>query len=222
MNLVLLQLCLVIGSLISPSWSLKPTIARTSCAVPVDLHFDADGRCRTKFFAQNKPFTLHHVPGDGDCMFLAVTLGQMWQEEGRLLDWRDTKSIETLAGRTRKQVSKVLQSKSAVLAIDSNQRRVSAAALLAQASQGDSGYIPALETMGKDGGMYGGGPELVVMSNILQKRINIYEMDGPPVDDRCELSCEGIFGEGVFVEELHVLILDMTSREKHACLLIPD
>ena len=44
-------------------------------------------------------------------------------------------------------------------------------------------YIQRLQTEGIFGGLYGGGPELTVLSNLLRRPISIYELADPTNDD---------------------------------------
>ena len=61
-----------------------------------------------------------------------------------------------------------------------------------------------LRQPGKKGGLYGGGPELTVLSNILRRPISIYHLkqsinnaDSLAIDSR-EIVRMGVFGEGLF------------------------
>jgi hypothetical protein len=140
--------------------------------------------------------------------------------------------------------------------------------LLQQATNQEPGlnstqdYIQALMTPGALGGLYGGGPELTVMANILRRPISIYELQlpkAPPATDNnnnknnsslpCPIICKGTFGDGLFDDpcwtvkwwnnnsshsshppsavtqisqwHLHILIVDTSPTEKHACVLVP-
>jgi hypothetical protein len=64
-------------------------------------------------------------------------------------------------------------------------------------------YLVKLRQPGKQGGLYGGGPELTVLSNILRRPISIYHLKKqtfPEVapENLCELDRMGVFGEGLF------------------------
>ena len=102
---------------------------------------------------------------------------------------------------------------------------VSTKALLEQSTrelglQSTQQYIELLRTPGRQGGLYGGGPELVVLSNLLRRPIAIYEpatTDTDTADDDTEdgrattttsttsspssyfpIECKGTFGDGLF------------------------
>lgn len=69
---------------------------------------------------------------------------------------------------------------------------------------GTEEYLIKLRQPGKKGGLYGGGPELTVLSNILRRPISIYHLkqsinnaDSLDIDSR-EIVRMGVFGEGLF------------------------
>lgn len=175
----------------------------------------------------------------------------------------------TLARNVREQVAQVLESsQDALLYIGRNRPLVKPRDLLRSATRQEGlsstlQYLESLRTLGRHGGLYGGGPELTVMSNLLQRPIAIYEVATPDGiatttgssilrDGICPIVCRGIFGDGRFdvpppplmhagdkdndihdhhnhnsndglVDhwKLHVLVVDASPQEKHACVLIP-
>ena len=71
-------------------------------------------------------------------------------------------------------------------------------------------YLTRLRQPGMKGGLYGGGPELTVMSNILRRPISIYHLKQQPhrqqisthnTTTTCELERMGVFGEGLFEDQ---------------------
>lgn len=236
-HLLLVALLLVACNGLSSS----STSATTSFA---QLHFDSNGVCFSpRFFRDEESgqlFSLRNVPGEGDCMFLAVqqaTLLCMGLEGAA-----DTEALESMARDTRKAVSRVLQSPGSLI-IDKDQPLVPAEKLLAKAVAEEQtttdDYLRRLETIGRLGGMYGGGPELAVLSNILRRPISIYEFSDSSVErtnegGECLIECQGTFGsfddplprdsavDLSFSWHLHVLVIDVTPTEKHACVLLPQ
>jgi len=289
-------------------------------------------------------FTMINVPGDGDCMFLAVALAATYSmgltslvlgrksidetTKGGLLDSTPNASfLQAIALDTRRMVAQVLGSPDGYLYISNkkntpaggrttttttstqnkNKKKQSvttkptstaivckASDLLQQATRQELGmnttqdYLDALVTPGIQGGLYGGGPELTVLSNILRRPISVYELartttrtatggrnvssssttssqeqsssehsedPKPSTTTTCPIVCKGTFGDGIFEDpcqkmdilpqsaviyslssssssfigarpatlnwHLHILILDVTPTEKHACVLIP-
>jgi hypothetical protein len=154
--------------------------------------------------------------------------------------------LESMAKELRAAVSQVLQSPG-TLVIDKDQPLVPAKALLQHAVEKEEGieteadYLDKLETIGRLGGMYGGGPELTVLANILRRPISIYELCDDDAwqeqDETCLIEWKGTFGNGIFSDplgsdsavlagssflwHLHVLVLDASPEEKHACVLLP-
>ena len=78
-------------------------------------------------------------------------------------------------------------------------------------------YLRRLRQPGKLGGLYGGGPELTVLSNILRRPISIYHLkqqqqqqqqqqkmstsNNNATTTHCELERMGVFGEGLFEDQ---------------------
>jgi hypothetical protein len=71
-------------------------------------------------------------------------------------------------------------------------------------------YLTRLRQPGRMGGLYGGGPELTVLSNILRRPISIYhlkqsqhrQLSTPKNATKyCELERMGVFGEGLFEDQ---------------------
>ena len=74
-------------------------------------------------------------------------------------------------------------------------------------------YLTRLRQPGKLGGLYGGGPELTVLSNILRRPISIYHLkqqqqqhhimstSNQNTTTHCELERMGVFGEGLFEDQ---------------------
>jgi hypothetical protein len=73
-------------------------------------------------------------------------------------------------------------------------------------------YLMRLRQPGRMGGLYGGGPELVTLSNILRRPISIYHLKPPSQHQQTvssssdatkyyELERMGVFGEGLFEDQ---------------------
>jgi hypothetical protein len=204
----------------------------------------------------NKYFTMRNVPGEGDCMFLAVALAtaaSMGLGGNNVL-------LRAIARETRQVVASVLETDGTLVV--TGKRLVRASDLLRQASQelrvSEADYLQRLRTEGCDGGLYGGGAELTVLANVLRRPISIYELAAAPdsksnldkdirVKDTISQSivCKGIFGSSTFEDpllsiplsavlqastqpvgaycwHLHILVVDVSVNEKHACVLLPQ
>jgi OTU-like cysteine protease len=150
-------------------------------------------------------FTMINVPGDGDCMFLAVALAATnsmgWSSlvSGNGYTHNSTSWMHAVAQDTRAMVAQVLNSPDGWLYISGGGGReerggtnhsqptiCKASELLQQATNQEPGinsthdYLQALTTPGALGGLYGGGPELTVLANIFRRPISIYELAPPP------------------------------------------
>jgi OTU-like cysteine protease len=221
------------------------------------FQFAPNGVCISpKLFTEydlQQSFTMRNVPGDGDCMFLAVALAtaaSMGVGGNEIL-------LRAISRETRDVVATVLESKTGSLHITGT-RQVRAIDLLKQAAAElrttTEEYLRLLRTEGREGGLYGGGPELTVLANILRRPISIYELESFMWNDvsherqsdesMIPIVRKGVFGEGTFRDpllpdnavlevsknsiagayswHLHILVVDVTSHEKHACVLFPQ
>ena len=280
--------------LMCSSFSIKSTSTTiktkpSSSILFTSFQFNRNGTCiDPKFFVtgvgqqqqQQKPkqayFTMQNVPGDGDCMFLAVALAATQSlpatdtpTNQTLLPAIQTSTVaahisynttNTTALTLRNAVADVLEMQqngsTSLLLFISHNRTIMSHDLLQQASKElrivPSEYIHLLRQMG---GLYGGGPELTVLCNLYQRPIHIYEIDTDNInvnpdevtgnDSCCRTSIgnnnclpiveRGVFGQGVFdrnlvapssIEDvrhwdLHILVVDVSMSEKHACVLFP-
>eukprot|EP00536_Pseudo-nitzschia_multiseries_P000651 jgi/Psemu1/179175/e_gw1.8.24.1 len=208
-------------------------------------------------------FTMRNVPGDGDCMFLAVALAAASSMGlGGSDDFLEL--LRATSRETREMVAQVLASDGKLyIGVGNN---VDASLLLESAMKLEPSmnttedYLAALRKEGRNGGLYGGGPELAVLSNILRRPISIYEADYDRLIQQAStgklsfndtetssegvfpIVCKGSFGEGVFEDpcltsipdsviganmpgeyswRLHILVLDVSPTQKHACVLLP-
>jgi hypothetical protein len=194
-------------------------------------------------------FTMRNVPGEGDCMFLAVALAAATSMG---LGGNDA-LLRAISLETRAVVAHIMNSPGN-LHIEKS-RIVPAKDLLISASRKEGltpeDYLERLQKEGIEGGLYGGGPELAVLSNVLRRPISIYELDDKISNnnailhgnDTCSIKCMGVFGDifldpcatsipdsavlsglqpGAYSWHLHILVLDASPAEKHACVLLPQ
>jgi hypothetical protein len=149
-------------------------------------------------------FKLRNVPGEGDCMFQATALAAATSMG---LGANDV-LLRKIAKETRAIVATILQSDQGILYIQ-GRRTVKARQLLNSAAR-DEGlstaqYLELLQKEGAEGGLYGGGPELTVLSNVLRRPISVYELsndneslfvqkDATPYP----IVCKGVFGSPLF------------------------
>ena len=160
--------------------------------------------------------------------------------------------LRTIAKETRQVVASILESEGNLYIEQS--RFVPARQLLKSAARQEGitpeEYLTLLRKEGSEGGLYGGGPELAVLSNVLRRPISVYELEDDnsaveAVEDNVTCSrivCKGIFGAPIFQDpcrsipdsavlsnlqpgayswHLHILVVD-AGGEKHACVLLPQ
>jgi hypothetical protein len=133
-------------------------------------------------------FSMRNVPGEGDCMFMAVALAaatSMGLGGNNAL-------LRAVAAETRAVVAQVLGGPG-TLYIE-HQRVVLASDLLRSASMAEGistdEYLTRLIQRGEEGGLYGGGPELTVLSNVLRRPISIYELHHDAIES-LDIAVEG-------------------------------
>lgn len=191
---------------------------------------------------------MKNVPGQGDCMFLAVALASLTSVG---LGANDA-LLNAISKETRNVVANILESanNSGNLVIE-NKRLVSTQSLLKSAAKQEGVSPEEYLEMLRNGTLYGGGPELTVLSNVLRRPISIYELDGDSRMIQGEtvqpIQCMGVFGKNTFDDalrnipnsaitlhqsqgdmqgayswHLHILVVDTLPHEKHACVLLPQ
>ena len=232
--------------------------------------YQVDDDDATTSSSKKRTFSLRNVEGTGDCVFQAAALStatSMGLGGNNAL-------LRVLALESRKVVAQVFEggaTSGGNLYIE-GKRLVTTQKLLISASR-DLGlepeeYLRRLRLPGNEGGLWGGGPELTVLSNVLRRPITIYELHeeeierasatsstpSPGEDDRegtqvppllpleCRIKRVGVFGDmfqdplfsipesavlsglqpGAYSWHLHILIVDASFNEKHACVLLPD
>jgi hypothetical protein len=195
-----------------------------------------------------RKFTMRNVPGDGDCMFQAVALAAA-TSSGLGANMALLRSI---VKETRQIVASILESNGNLYITDSKIVSTKQLLLSAAKSEGLSPvrYLELLRMEGKDGGLYGGGPELAVLSNVLRRPISVYEINDN--DDSftkegdfecCNIECKGVFGSPIFEDpclniqdsailsdiqpgayswHMHILVVNADIDSKHACVLLPQ
>jgi OTU-like cysteine protease len=217
----------------------KYKFASNGVCIQPSLFFDA---------STQRSFTLRNVPGTGDCMFSAVALASLTS----LGLGGNNALLNSISQETRNVVASVLENTNGGSLVITKKRVVGAATLLKSASRQEGmsqeEYLRKLRLTGPEGGLWGGGPELTVLSNVLRRPISIYELDpqSPTSDNNQNIICQGVFGEdffhdpldnmprhapsavldhpwpGAFGWHLHILVVDASLQEKHACVLLPQ
>mmetsp|Transcript_20925 Transcript_20925/g.44755 ORF Transcript_20925/g.44755 Transcript_20925/m.44755 type:complete len:300 (+) Transcript_20925:144-1043(+) len=174
------------------------------------------GICRRpasfQYTDQNKDtqfFVMRNTPGDGDCVFHAV-LSSVFISAGILNPDSAlfSTAMSAMALEMRNVVAMFLSSPEGTLYVNNkpHKRIVRCRDLLQSAAKNEGftaeDYLTKLRQPGKQGGLYGGGPELTVLSNILRRPISIYHLKQPTAEaineNFCEVKRMGVFGEGLF------------------------
>jgi len=189
---------------------------------------------------RNLEFNMRNVPGEGDCMFLAVALATSTS----MGLGGNNAALRSIASDTRSVVAQVMSSNDGTFHVNGN-RMVRARDLLSSAAKNEGVDCETYVSYVRDGSLQGGGPELTVLSNVLRRPISIYELDwnvsGDNVPDMMGLKHMGTFGDifkdplskmpnpavisglqpGAYSWHVHILVLEAGDGEKHACALLP-
>lgn len=175
------------------------------CRKPASFRYSSNDK-------ESQYFVLRNVPGDGDCVFYAVlesvfiSMGMLNPDASSSLN----NSVSSMALEMRKVVANFLSSPDGTLYVSNKPRKriVRCRDLLESAAKNEGllaeEYLTKLRQPGKQGGLYGGGPELTVLSNILRRPISIFHINSIQSPSHgtggksCELQRMGVFGEGLF------------------------
>ena len=168
-----------------------------------------------EFFVDEKNrdqvFTMRNVPGEGDCMFLAVALAAA---ASMGLGGNDT-LLRAISRETREVVAQVLESSGNLYIADD--RICPASDLLKSAANGEGldskQYLELLRKEGINGGIQGGGPELTVLANVLRRPISIYELyhdkenkeSTESTSNYQQIECKGTFGNDLFSDPSYAI-----------------
>ncbi|KAL7537953.1 hypothetical protein ACHAXR_008173, partial [Thalassiosira sp. AJA248-18] len=169
------------------------------CRRPASFQF-------TEQHKETEYFVMRNTPGEGDCVFYAV-LSSVFISMG-MLNPDFSAFPDTICLEMRNVVANYLSSPEGTMYVNNKPRKryVRCRDLLQSAANNEGltaeDYLIKLRQPGKQGGLYGGGPELTVLSNILRRPISIYHLKKSTEEATTENSCEiermGVFGEGAF------------------------
>lgn len=153
---------------------------------------------------------MRNTPGDGDCVFHAA-LSSVFISMGMINPDAVASTTSSMALEMRKIVANILATSEGNLYVNKQEngklRVVRCRDLLRSAANSEGlsteDYLSKLRQPGKEGGLYGGGPELTVLSNVLRRPISIYHLKPNPnsdaaTDSSMELKRMGVFGDGLF------------------------
>lgn len=124
------------------------------------------------------PVTIRQVPGDGNCLFHSISTCYAHAVNGTHLDMRDPGSIEWLyesSSKLRKQAVECLQQHRKLLFLQGHEYLKARDLVEAAASQYAISGEDYCRYMQQDS-YWGGGPEIVALSNVLQRPIHVYEL----------------------------------------------
>lgn len=177
------------------------------CRKPASFQYTEDEEGK-----ETQYFVMRNTPGDGDCVFHSV-LSSVFISMGMFNpDAAFSSSMSSMALEMRGVVANYMSCEDGNLYVNNKpvKRIVRCRDLLRSAANNEGlspeEYLIKLRQPGKLGGLYGGGPELTVLSNILRRPISIYHLkqqqstkdDVEPEQNSCEVERIGVFGEGLY------------------------
>lgn len=164
------------------------------------------------YHCENEEFLVRQVPGDGGCLFhsLAVCLSHIFNSNFHFCDF-DSKTRQ-LSDKLRQLSVDVLSSNNVTLHMESENYVMSNVLLELVAYHYNSTTQEYLEKM-RLAHTWGGGPEIVCLSNALKRPIFVYELDciGGLFRKKCfQLKVNTKFGIPDYEkkEPLHILCAD--------------
>jgi hypothetical protein len=166
-------------------------------------------------------FVLRNVPGDGDCVFHAV-LSSVFISMGMLnpdAAFTPNNLMSSMVLEMRNVVANFLTSPDGTLYVNNKPRKrlVRSRDLLVSAAKSEGfsteKYLAKLRLPGRMGGLYGGGPELTVLSNILRRPISIYHLSpSTSIAESCNIDRVGVFGEGLYEDPCNAIPNSVVSN----------
>jgi len=193
------------------------------CRSPSSFHYDplpTDNKDQdsTKL---DQYFVLRNVPGDGDCVFHAV-LSSVFISMGMLnpdAAFTSNNLMSSMVLEMRNVVANFLTSPDGTLYVNNKPRKrlVRSRDLLVSAAKSEGfstdEYLAKLRLPGRLGGLYGGGPELTVLSNILRRPISIYHLSPSKSNaESCKIDRVGVFGEGLYEDPCNTIPNSVVSN----------
>ena len=194
------------------------------CRTPSSFHCDP-GPVNTQDDDKKQSalyFVLRNVPGDGDCVFHAV-LSSVYISMGMLnpdAAFTSSNLMSSMVDEMRNVVANFLTSPDGTLYVNNKpkKRLVRCKDLLVSAAKTEGltneEYLTKLRLPGRMGGIYGGGPELTVLSNILRRPISIYHLNPSQSHNAstCKIDCIGVFGEGLYEDPCNTIPNSVVSN----------
>ena len=190
------------------------------CRSPSSFHYDPIPSDDSKDHEQY--FVLRDVPGDGDCVFHAV-LSSVFISMGMLnpdAAFTSSSLMSSMVCEMRSVVANFLTSPDGTLYVNNKPRKrlVRCRDLLVSAAKSEGltteDYLTRLRLPGRKGGLYGGGPELTVLSNILRRPISIYHLKSSlsNTEDMYKIDRVGVFGEGLYEDPCNTIPNSVVSN----------
>lgn len=163
---------------------------------------------RLKTLSLDPPVCIRQVPGDGNCLFHSISL--CLQHAINSTHWDLSNSIEELYEHSqalRERAVACLRQHSRRLYLQGRETLIAHELVQAAAQQYGLTAPEYCAAMQQDC-VWGGGPEIVALSNILQRPIHVYEL--AVQDNRFFLRRMACFGSPKFdrYEALHILSAD--------------
>lgn len=197
------------------------------CRNPSSFHYDPlppHGDKYPESERRDQFFVLRNVPGDGDCIFRAV-LSSVFISMGMLnpdAAFTSNELMSSMVYEMRSVVANFLTSPDGTLYVNNKPRKrlVRCRDLLVSAAKSEGltteEYLAKLRLPGRMGGLYGGGPELTVLSNILRRPISVYHLEQSQtpadVENICKIELVGTFGEGLYEDPCNMIPNSVVSN----------
>lgn len=174
-----------------PPWNPSPNIDDNGFLIPTYERISGEWEKEVKLRRKdrnrlhNSPATIRQVPGDGSCLFHSISTCLFQATNSTHLDMRCPDTMEWLyrhSAKLRQLAVDCLEERRKLLFLQGNEYLNAKDLVDAAAAQYDISGSQYCDLM-RGESYWGGGPEIVALSNVLQRPIHVYELHVPDGKD---------------------------------------
>ena len=163
-------------------------------------------------------FKVRQVPGDGGCLFHSLAVSIAFRRDKSHPDCFDGK-LRELSHRLRELSINVLKQQPGVCLVMEGEERIPSQELLEMVANNYNMSSTEYLTKMADAATWGGGPEIVALSNHFKRPIHVYELDtcGALWRKHFQLRICAKFGSPEFDAKCPLFLLCADGRFPHLC-----
>ena len=173
--------------------------------------WERDIRLRTSVTLTD-PCQIRQVPGDGNCLFHSISVGLGYVVNGTHVDMkRDLPAVYQRSKELRQEAVTCLRDANRRLCLQGGEWVKSRELVQAAAQQYGLSAEEYCQSMQEES-VWGGGPEIVALCNVLKRPIHVYELTTSPNKEHFVLRRMACFGSPRFDRHPALHILSADSR----------